>query len=172
MRWKLARGKWRPKLYELAVSNPPTLVTSLTSKLASNEYSSKESLVALTTLKGVGPATASALLALYHPTEEPFLSDEGYEGVLKGKAEYTVKGWEKFREVMVERRAKGGWETMEELEKALWSWGVRRKWGEEGNTGDKKNEKKVRKREGSMENVKEEQVGSAKRTKSTRPAAK
>ncbi|KAL8276914.1 hypothetical protein RQP46_010642 [Phenoliferia psychrophenolica] len=135
MEWKLARGKWRPKLVEMANSNPQTLLTSCTPP--SPTATAKVSLTALCSLKGVGPATASAILSLYFPKTEPFLSDEAFEAMGLGKAEYTVKGWEKFRAAMEKRLADGKWETMEELEKACWSWGVREKYGD-GGEGEKK----------------------------------
>ena len=80
-------------------------------------------------MKGIGPATASAILSLYDPIAEPFLSDEAYEAIGLGKAEYTVKGWEKFRTAMTERVEAGAWESMEDLEKACWSWRVRSRYG-------------------------------------------
>lgn len=36
----------------------------------------KEAIAQLSVLKGVGPATASAVLAAYAPAEAPFMSDE------------------------------------------------------------------------------------------------
>lgn len=120
-------GKWRPRLLQLALSNPAPLVLSTTTTAYSLDP--LPALKLLNTLKGVGPATASAILALFRPSTEPFMSDEAYEAMGLGKAEYTVKGWEKFREAMGERRESGGWESVEELEKAAWSWGVERKYG-------------------------------------------
>ena len=120
-------GKWRPRLVQLALSNPAPLVLSTTTSAYSLEP--LPAIKLLSTLKGVGPATASAILALFNPTTEPFMSDEAYEAIGIGKAEYTVKGWEKYKKAMVERKESGGWESLEELEKAAWSWGVGRKYG-------------------------------------------
>ncbi|BGP17624.1 hypothetical protein JCM10213_001275 [Rhodosporidiobolus nylandii] len=137
MEWKLARGKFRPRLQDLVLSNPPSLVSS-TSSIASCTAPA-DALSQLSSLKGVGPATASAVLALWHPETEPFMSDEALENCDeygegkdgKGKKEYTVKAWRGYREKMQERKEKEGWESVEDLEKALWSWAVERKYGED-----------------------------------------
>ena len=122
------RGKWRPKLVQLALSNPDALVASCTPPEPTAQ--SKTALNALCVLKGIGPATASAILSLYNPIDEPFMSDEAYEAIGLGKAEYTVKGWEKFKDAMRKRGESSGWDSQEELEKACWSWGVQKKFGD------------------------------------------
>ncbi|GAA5825096.1 hypothetical protein JCM11251_006097 [Rhodosporidiobolus azoricus] len=135
MRWKLARGKFRPRLEALALSNPDSLVRSTTSSASTAAPSS--ALPTLASLKGCGPATSSAVLALWHPETEPFMSDEAmenceeYEQGKEGsrKKDYTVKAWKAYGEAMKRRAEKEGWESMEELEKALWSWAVQRKYG-------------------------------------------
>lgn len=43
----------------------------------------RKAITELTVLKGVGPATASAVLAAYAPDVAPFMSDEVSLGVLK-----------------------------------------------------------------------------------------
>ena len=86
-----------------------------------------KALTRLSTLKGVGPATASAILALFFPSE-PFMSDEAMEGVSGGgKAKYTVKSWREYRQRMQSRAKEGEWQ-MDELEKAYWSWAVLRRY--------------------------------------------
>lgn len=65
------------------------------------------------------------------------MSDEAMENVEaygegeagKGKRDYTVKAWREFGEKMRVRKEKEGWESMEDLEKALWSWAIHRKLG-------------------------------------------
>ncbi|GJN89996.1 hypothetical protein Rhopal_002985-T1 [Rhodotorula paludigena] len=151
MDWKLARGKFRPRLQAMIASNPPSTLASALSR-HSSATSPRARLEALCTLKAVGPATASALLALFKPAQEPFMSDEAMEfvnsrsagagGGAGGKKEYTVKAWEAYRADMLQRKDDERWESVEELEMALWSWGVLCKYGgeeeKEGLLGDVK----------------------------------
>jgi hypothetical protein len=74
---------------------------------------------------------------LWYPDSEAFMSDQAMENVEaygegeagNGKRDYTVKAWKEFGEKMKVRQEKEGWESMEELEQALWSWAVHRKLG-------------------------------------------
>lgn len=69
---------------------------------------------------------------------------EGDAGSLS-KKEYTVKAWQAYREQMRDRMEKEQWASMEELEKALWSWAVERKYGD-GDPGGEEKSKVSRKR--------------------------
>lgn len=85
----------------------------------------KEGLLVLNKLKGVGPATSSAILALYKPRELPFMSDEGLEFAadLQGKPKYSVMEWKWYVEKMQERVAKEKWKGgVKELEEAAWAY--------------------------------------------------
>lgn len=58
----------------------------------------------LTGLKGIGPATASAILSLADPSGQcPFLSDEAMHafGLVNnaGKLDYTISNWSKLAEL-------------------------------------------------------------------------
>ncbi|KAL6170448.1 hypothetical protein ACJQWK_03427 [Exserohilum turcicum] len=85
--WKLKHGTFRPALMGLVQSNTAQAVEETTKKayavLSSTSSTSKRSqadvlgaLKILVGLKGIGPATASLLLAVLHPAEIPFFSDE------------------------------------------------------------------------------------------------
>jgi len=88
-------GTFRPRLTQLVASNPATTVRDTTRK-AFTLYSSSlpsssppssiylPALKILSTLKGIGPATASLLLAVYDPERVPFFADELYWWVCCG----------------------------------------------------------------------------------------
>lgn len=54
----------------------------------------------LSELKGIGPATASAVLAAYRPDLAPFMSDEALAAALKGAKEYTPKKYVELTEAL------------------------------------------------------------------------
>lgn len=88
--------------------------------------SAKGSLLKLNTLKGIGPATSSAILSLFSPDSLPFMSDEAlkFAAGLKDKPKYTVKEWEWFVVEMRNRMNREDWSGTDELEKAAWSFAV------------------------------------------------
>lgn len=80
----------------------------------------------------------------------------------KGKREYTMKSWERFREEMRKRKEEEEWETVEELEMAVWSFGIEREFGtgedeaEEVGKEDKKEKKREKKAEAKSKKRKSE----------------
>lgn len=76
MKWKLTRGKWRPRLLNFVSSLDETLVQSASQKAFQSLPDVSKAISELTVLKGVGPATASAVLAAFAPEVAPFMSDE------------------------------------------------------------------------------------------------
>lgn len=177
MRWKLAvrpvplivkqalllmrflqRGKWRPRLQDLVAQNPSSEIESASVKAFETvDNDPATSLAVLSKLKAVGPATATAILACWRPEVEPFMSDEAVENAEAygegeagslSKKEYTVKAWQAYRKQMRDRLKQEKWASMEELEKALWSWAVERKYGQAPtNDGEKPIAGKKRKSE-------------------------
>uniref|UniRef100_A0A0D9ZCK7 Uncharacterized protein n=1 Tax=Oryza glumipatula TaxID=40148 RepID=A0A0D9ZCK7_9ORYZ len=79
----------------------------------------------LTVLKGVGPATASAVLAAYAPDVAPFMSDEAMVAALGNAKEYTLKQYLAFAEKLQtkSKELSSGEEvfTTSDVERALWS---------------------------------------------------
>lgn len=103
MRWKLARGKWRyslslslsidlyihilvllrtvcvnfrPRLLDFVSNLDEQVVKTASQKAFQSLPELSKAVSELTVLKGVGPATASAILAAYAPHVAPFMSDE------------------------------------------------------------------------------------------------
>jgi len=79
MKWKLARGKFRPRLKELVTMNSPRVVEQ-ESRKAFRALFKKDDLAAaiqyLCNLKGIGPATASAIVTAAAPDRAAFMADE------------------------------------------------------------------------------------------------
>ncbi|KAF6136772.1 hypothetical protein GIB67_020094 [Kingdonia uniflora] len=98
MQWKLTRGKWRPRLLDSVSSLDETLVESASRKAFESLPDVEKAISELTVLKGVGPATASAVLAVYTPDVAPFMSDEAMVAALGNSKDYTLKQYLKFTE--------------------------------------------------------------------------
>ncbi|KAK8937469.1 hypothetical protein KSP39_PZI012047 [Platanthera zijinensis] len=103
VRWKLSRGKWRPRLLDFASSLPETLVESASKKAFASLPDLRKAVSELTVLKGIGPATASAILAAYAPNVAPFMSDEAMVATLGSAKEYTLKQYLYFAEKLQEK---------------------------------------------------------------------
>lgn len=90
MTFKLSIGKWRPGLQKYVDELSPEEVkaASLRAFAFAGAGKVKESIEALTVLKGVGPATATLILSAYSP-QFPFMSDEALEEVV-GSRQYTL----------------------------------------------------------------------------------
>ncbi|ERN18516.1 hypothetical protein AMTRI_Chr12g272380 [Amborella trichopoda] len=125
MQWKLTRGKWRPRLMSFVSSLDEEQVKYASEKAFGSLPDLSEAVSALTTLKGVGPATASAILASYAPHIAPFMSDEAMLAALGNAKEYTLKQYLSFAEKL-QAKAKelsigGVVFTPSDVERALWA---------------------------------------------------
>ncbi|KAF9361830.1 hypothetical protein BGX26_011054 [Mortierella sp. AD094] len=173
MSWKLKRGKFRPQLAKLAASNADVDVKR-TSQEAFTLVSSnlKAAITKMAELKGVGPATASAILCAGAPDSVPFMADETMDSVPGlGAIAYTIPYYLKFAAKVIEKAdeliAKGS-ESVNSphlVEKALWADYMMEKYGIERKTAAPKtssstNAKVVTKVES---NVKSKEDTSAKR---------
>ncbi|KAI1448774.1 hypothetical protein F5Y02DRAFT_281443 [Annulohypoxylon stygium] len=79
--WKLRHGKFRPTLMKLVSSNDEELVKNTIQEAIEKYRESSDApkaLIAISKLKGIGPATASLLLSVYDPDNVIFFSDEAF----------------------------------------------------------------------------------------------
>lgn len=125
MQWKLTRGKWRPRLLDFVSSLDEALVKSASQKAFQSLPDISKAVSELTVLKGVGPATASAVLAAYAPDIAPFMSDEAMVAALGNSKDYTLKQYilfvDKLQAKAKELSAKGDTFTPSDVERAVWS---------------------------------------------------
>ncbi|XP_010770460.1 uncharacterized protein [Notothenia coriiceps] len=103
MEWKLTRGKFRPRLQQLVASNSEDTVERSSRKAFSLLPDVKAAIAELSSLKGVGPATASAVLSAGAPEQAAFMSDEAMESVPGLKPiQYTAKHYALYLGKMVQ----------------------------------------------------------------------
>ncbi|GBM21549.1 hypothetical protein AVEN_85359-1 [Araneus ventricosus] len=75
-KWKLMREKFRPNLIDLVRINTEKAVITHSKKAFKRLPNLGGAIAMLTCLKGVGPASASAILAAAYPEQAPFMADE------------------------------------------------------------------------------------------------
>jgi hypothetical protein len=122
--WKLKRGKWRPRLQTLVNSNEDASVRAASAAaFATVDSDPGAAIDALCDLKGVGPATAAAVLAILR-SDVAFMSDELLRTVpaMNGQLKYTKKV---FLTLLDESRKKAaelgeGW-TARKVERAAFA---------------------------------------------------
>ena len=107
--WKFGKGKPRNALKPLLQSNSEKSVVDCSKRAiqiaaggddnnAEEHDLVRDSINELCNLRGVGPATASAILSVYHPDQFAFMDDEVIEALYEGKRGYTLKIYEVVNE--------------------------------------------------------------------------
>ncbi|XP_047143966.1 uncharacterized protein LOC124817662 isoform X1 [Hydra vulgaris] len=125
MEWKLTKGIFRPSLQNLIKENDSNSVIKF-SENAFKLVDTCEAIKELCNLRGVGPATASAILTAFSPERFGFMSDESVKEVLPGKIKYTFNYYQTYLEKISEKandltiKDNRRW-TPCDVEKALWS---------------------------------------------------
>lgn len=99
--WKFAKGKPRNALKPMLNSNSEEAVRTATRRafdvadnitaLAADDDEVCAAINEMCVLRGVGPATASAVLNVYRPEAFVFMDDEVIECLYEGKRGYTLK---------------------------------------------------------------------------------
>ena len=121
--WKMARGVWRAKNLLLIRGNDPALVVRTSTDALAMSPQPTAPIAALAELAGVGPATASAVMAAAQPDAYPFF-DELVAAQVPGlgTVTWTLGYYRKYADALRNRSASLGkhW-TPVMVERALWA---------------------------------------------------
>lgn len=134
MEWKLTRGKFRPRLQQLIGSNSEEAVQSCSTKAFGLLPDVQAAITELSTLKGMGPATASAVLAAGAGEEAAFMADETVESIPElCPVQYTAKHYSLYLDKITQKTkhlntvdSQQDW-TPHRVELCLWTWAVANK---------------------------------------------
>lgn len=121
--WKMSRGEWRQGNLVLVKSNTLASVKEASARAIAAIPDPRVPIASLVELKGVGPATASAIVSAVAPEQYPFF-DELVAAQLPelGDVKWTLPYYLKYAEALraVARKLGGDW-TPASLERALWA---------------------------------------------------
>jgi hypothetical protein len=121
--WKMARGVWRARNLALVRSNAPEVVEQTSREALARVPDPTAPLIGLARLAGVGPATASAIVAAAAPEHYPFF-DEVVAGQIPGfgAVAFTLGEYRRYAAALRERAEQLGpsW-TPVLVERALWA---------------------------------------------------
>ena len=104
--WKMARGAWRARNLHLARANPPDEVEDRSRAAFAAVPDERAPLKLLGALKGIGPATASAVLAAYRPDLYPFFDDVVAAQVPGLSADFTLTAYLPYAAALRARAAR------------------------------------------------------------------
>jgi hypothetical protein len=126
--WKMKRGVWRARNLALVRGNDPAAVEAASREAFARAAEPRAAIERLVELAGVGPATASAVLAAGEPAAFPFF-DEDVAAAIPGlgPVAFTVPYYLRYAEALRGRAAAlgracpdGAW-TAELVGRALWA---------------------------------------------------
>ncbi len=126
--WKMKRGVWRERNRLLVIGNPPALVEQTSQQAFAATPDPRKPVDILSNLAGVGPATASAVLACYAPAIYPFFDELVAKQIPPlGKVAFTPAYYQRYAAVLRERAARLNercnhreW-TAHDVSQALWA---------------------------------------------------
>ncbi|MEX2570861.1 MAG: hypothetical protein WD737_06110 [Gemmatimonadota bacterium] len=121
--WKMARGVWRGRNLALVRGNDPETVAETSERALSQIPHATKPISELAKLKGIGPATASAVAAAAAPDVYPFF-DELVAAQLSdlGEVAWTMGYYARYSDLLRSAARDFGdpW-TPARLERALWA---------------------------------------------------
>jgi len=121
--WKMSRGVWRAPNLVLVRGNAADLVERTSAEALAQVPQPSKPIATLATLAGVGPATASAVLAAAAPAVYPFFDELVAAQVpALGPVKFTASYYARYADALRERAASlgAGW-TPAAVERALWA---------------------------------------------------
>lgn len=126
--WKMKRGVWRERNRLLVVGNSPASVKKISRDALAAVPDVARPIALLSTLAGVGPATASAVLAAFSPALYPFFDELVAEQITSlGSVAFTAPYYQRYATALRDRAAKLNdhcdhqeW-TAHALSQALWA---------------------------------------------------
>ncbi len=127
-KWKMKRGVWRERNRLLVQSNAPALVKKISMQAFAAIPDPRKPVDLLSTLAGVGPATASAVLACVAPSVYPFFDERVAAQILGlGKVAFTASYYQRYAAQLRDRAERlqkscthRKW-TAHDVGQALWS---------------------------------------------------
>ena len=127
--WKMKRGAWRARNLVLVRGNDPDEVERATQEAFGLMPEPRKPVARVAELAGVGPATASAVLAAIRPDLYPFFDEDVAVQIPDlGPVAFTMPYYLRYAARLQERAAQlGGEWTAHVTGQALWAYGVGRK---------------------------------------------
>lgn len=123
IRWKMKRGEWRARNLALARGNDASVVERTTREAFAAVPHERAPIDVIATLAGVGPATASAVLAALRPDVYPFLEDVVGETIEElGPPRFATPYYLRYARALRQRAESLGppW-TAQRVSDALWA---------------------------------------------------
>jgi hypothetical protein len=124
VQWKFLKGKKRPALLNHLRANSDETVQQHTEAGIgfADDGDAKKAIAIIATLRGVGPATASAILSLYKPDMFAFMDDEVIECLYDGKRGYTAAIYHNVNDKCndLARKVTGDWDPRK-IGRTLWT---------------------------------------------------
>jgi hypothetical protein len=124
VQWKFLKGKPRHALMNHLRANTPKSVLehSKAGMDFADEGDPERAITEIAKLRGVGPATASAVLSLYRPDSFAFMDDEVIECLYTGKRGYTAAIYRNINERCTDLAEKLGCDwNPRRVGRALWT---------------------------------------------------